>query len=238
MEEIAAESPGGESPGEHGRHLLRTGRPDEALDILVDAVAYEGSGYRGAAEEAATAAGLSADVVEERLAARGPVVQAERERRALGERLERAAPGLVLDDQNGVEWRLGDLTGKVVVLRFWATWCGHSLAELPHFARLAETYEGDEGVTFLTVATAGSPREAVNRLLSENGYTFPVLFDDQGRAQDFEIHGYPTTFYLDPDGLIQYRRQGFVEAGYERENAIRIDALQIPEAKATRGAAS
>ena len=238
LEEIAAESPGGESLGEYGRHLLRTGRPDEALDILVDAVAYEGSGYRGAAEEAATAAGLSADVVEERLAARGPVVQAERERRALGERLERAAPDLVLDDQNGVEWRLGDLTGKVVVLRFWATWCGHSLAELPHFARLVEKYEGDDGVTFLTVATAGSPREAVNRLLSENGYTFPVLFDDQGRAQDFEILGYPTTFYLDPDGLIQYRRQGFVEAGYERENAIRIDALRRPEAQATGGVTS
>ena len=238
FEEIAMGSPGGESLGEYGRHLLRTDRPEEALDILVDAVAYEGSGYRGAAEEAATAAGLSAVVVEERLAARGPLVRAERERRALGERLERAAPGLVLSDQNDVEWRLGDLTGKVVVLRFWATWCGHSLAELPHFAGLVEKYEGDEGVTFLTVATAGSPREAVNQLLSENGYTFPVLFDDEGGAQDFEILGYPTTFYLDPDGLIQYKRQGFVEAGYERETTIRIDALRRPEAQATGGAKS
>ena len=159
FEEIAVESPGSESLGEYGRHLLRTDRPEEALEKLVDALAYEGYGYRGAAEEAAAAAGLPADVVETRLAARRPVVQAEQDRRALGERLGRAAPDLVLADQNGVEWRLGDLTGKVVVLRFWATWCGHSLAELPHFAELVEKDDRDDDVVFLTVASGTSGRQ-------------------------------------------------------------------------------
>ena len=62
--------------------------------------------------------------------------------------------------------------------------------------------------------------------------------DDAGMATDFEILGYPTTFYLDPDGLIQYRWQGFVEAGYERDVAIRIDALREAGPQATGGAAS
>ena len=238
FEEVATESPGGESLGEYGRHLLRSDRPEEALEKLVDALAYEGYSYRGAAEEAAAAAGLPADVVETGLAARRPIVQAQQERRTLGDRLERAAPDLVLSDQDGAEWRLGDLTGKVVVLRFWATWCGHSLAELPHFVELVEKYDGDDGVVFLTVAAGGSSLDAVNEILSENGYTLPVLIDDAGMATDFEILGYPTTFYLDPDGLIQYRRQGFVEAGYEREAAIRIDALRKAGARATGGAAS
>lgn len=76
------------------------------------------------------------------------------------------------------------------------------------------------------MTTAGSPREGVNDLLSENGYTFPVLLDDEGKAVDFEILGYPTTFFLDRDGLIQFRREGFDEYDYEHQTAIRIDALR------------
>ena len=153
-------------------------------------------------------------------------MQAELEARALGDRLALESPELALADQHGEVWALGDLAGKVVVLKFWATWCGPCLEEFPHFVELLEKYEGDDEVVFLTVATAGSPREGVNELLLENGYTFPVLLDDEGRAVDFEILGYPTTLFLDPDGLIQYRREGFYEDGYEHQTAIRIDALR------------
>ena len=66
----------------------------------------------------------------------------------------------------------------------------------------------------------------MNEFLSQNGYAFPVLFDDEGRNLDFEVSGYPTTFFLDPDGLIQFRREGFQEDGYERQTAIRIEALR------------
>ena len=225
FEEIATESPGSQTLAQFGCHLLRANQPDRALDMLVEALAHGGS-WRRTAEEAAEAAGLPTDVVEERLAVRRPIVEAELERLALGERLEREPPDLVLPDQNGVEWALRDLTGKVVVLKFWATWCGPCLAEFPDFVKLLEKYEDDDEVVFLTVATAGSPREGVNELLFENGYTFPVLFDDEGKAVDFEILGYPTTFFLDPDGLIQFRREGYDEDGYERQTAIRIDALR------------
>lgn len=146
--------------------------------------------------------------------------------RALGERLELEPPRLALSDQNGDEWALGDLSGKVVVLKFWASWCGYSLAELPHFTRLLEEYEEDDGVVFLSVATGGSSREDVDALLSENNYAFPVLFDDEANAIDFAVLAYPTTFFLDPDGLIQYRHEGFYEDGYARQTAIRIDALR------------
>ena len=224
--EVANESPGSRTLGEFGRHLLRTGRPAEALGVLVEAVAHGGSRYRRAAEEAATDAGLSVEVLDERLAVQRPVVQAERERRALGDRLGREAPELVLPDQHGVEWRLGDLVGKVVVLKFWATWCGPCLAEFPHFVELLEKYEDDDEVAFLTVASAGSTPETVYEILSEHGYTFPVLVDTEGSALDFEVLGYPTTFYLDPDGMIQFKRTGFDADGYERQTSIRIDALR------------
>ena len=225
FEQLATESPRNQTLAEFGRHLVRTGQPERGLDMLVEALAHGGD-WRRAADEAAEAAGLPAGAVDERLALRQPIVQAELEARALGERLELEPPGLALSDQNGDEWALGDLSGKVVVLKFWASWCGYSLAELPHFTRLLEEYEDDDEVVFLTVATAGSSREGVDALLAENNYAFPVLFDDEAKAIDFAVLAYPTTFFLDPDGLIQYRREGFYEDGYARQTAIRIDALR------------
>lgn len=226
LEQLATESPGGETLGEYGLHLLRAGQPGEALDMLVEAVAHGGSSYRGAAEEAAAAAGLSQDVFTARLDARRPIIAAKQARRALGERLEREAPDLALADQSGVEWRLADLTGMVVVLKFWATWCVPCLAEFPHFVEFLDKYEGDDEVVFLTVATEGSTRTGVNDILTENGYTFPVLFDDGRYATDFGISAFPTTLYLDPEGVIQYQREGFGEDDYERQTSMLIDALR------------
>lgn len=224
--DLAKEAPGSETLGEYGRHLLRTGQPAEALDILVEAVAHGDSSYRRAAEEAAVAAGLSPDTFAARLDVRRPIVAAEQARRAIGDRLELEAPDLALADQNGVEWRLSDLAGKVVVLKFWATWCVPCLAEFPHFVKLLENYEGDDKVVFLTVATEGSTRAGVNDILTENGYTFPVLFDDGGHSIDFGIGAFPTTLYLDPDGVIQFKREGFDEEGYERQTSMLINALR------------
>ncbi|MCY3679120.1 MAG: redoxin domain-containing protein [Gemmatimonadetes bacterium] len=223
---VANESRGTRSLGEYGRHLLRTGRPDEALDAFVEAMAFGGSWFEPLAEEATAAADLLPETVEERLAARGPVVEEEMERRELGQRIEREAPEFAIADQNGTEWRLSDIEGKIVVLKFWATWCGPCLQEFPHFVELLKTYEDDEEVVFLTVATAGSPREEVARQIEEGGFTFPVLFDEQGLALDYEILAYPTTFYLDRAGFIQFKRAGFEESGYEEGVARRIDALR------------
>ena len=235
FERVATETRETWTLGEYGRHLLRTDRAAEALDAFVEAMAFGGSWFERLAEEAATAAGLLPGAVEERLAVRRPVVEEEMERRELGQRIEREAPQFALADQDGVEWRLSDLEGKIVVLKFWATWCPPALDEFPHFVELLETYEDDEDVVFLTVAAAGSTRERVAEEIEEGGFTFPVLFDDRGLALDYEILAYPTTLYLDRAGLIQFKSEGFEEDEYEEDVALRIDALRAVSAKTDLG---
>ena len=225
FEELATDFPDSRTLAQYGRHLVRTDQPQRGLDMLVEALAHGGD-WRRAAEEAASAAGLPVGAVDDRLEVRQPIVRAELEARALGEHLELEPPELALADRHGAERALGDLSGKVVVLKFWATWCGYSLAEFPHFAKLVEQHEDDDEVAFLAVATAGSSRESVSDMLSESGSAFPILLDDEGKALDFDVLAYPTTFFLDPDGLIQFRTEGFREDGYERRTVIRIDALR------------
>ncbi|WP_419164478.1 redoxin domain-containing protein [Candidatus Palauibacter sp.] len=226
FEELATGSRSAQTLQAFGTHLLDTDRPGGALDAFVEAIAFGSARLRPLAERAAAAAGLPPKAVEERLAVRRPVVEAEMAEAALGERLDRVAPALVLEDQHGVEWRLSDLAGKVVVLKFWATWCLSCLAEFPDFIASLEAYAGDEDVVFLTIATWDSGRNEVGELLAEEGYAFPVLFDDGGMALDFELRVIPATLYVDPGGVIRFLQEGYRPAGYAEQMTRRIDALR------------
>ena len=117
------------------------------------------------------------------------------------------APDFQAETLDGKKVSLSDYQGKVLILDFWATWCGPCLAELPYFQELVNLYKNDPSVAFLTISQDRS-KDVVRKFIEQKGYTFPVIFDT-GIGQLFEIEGIPVLIVIDQEGKIRYRHFGF-----------------------------
>ena len=117
---------------------------------------------------------------------------------------ENAAPDFTVTDALGNEVKLSDFRGKGVVLNFWASWCGPCKSEMPHFQEAYEEYGEDVHFLMVNMSSAfGDTRADAEELLKENGYTFPVYYDDMAEcAYGYGISGIPVTVFIDADGMI------------------------------------
>lgn len=111
-----------------------------------------------------------------------------------------------LEDLNGETVHLTDLRGKVVVINFWATWCGPCRIEMPVLEEYHHRYEPEMTVLGINVQES---REAVEAYVSELGLTFPILLDEEGKVSSlYRVRGYPSTYILDGEGIIRYQHIG------------------------------
>ena len=117
------------------------------------------------------------------------------------------APDFQAETLEGKKVSLSDYQGKVLILDFWATWCGPCLAELPYFQELVNLHKNDPSVAFLTISQDRS-KDVVRKFLEQKGYTFPVIFDT-GIGQLFEVEGIPLLIVIDKEGNIRYKHFGF-----------------------------
>jgi len=120
----------------------------------------------------------------------------------------RYAPEFKLTDINGKRVALSDLRGKVVLLNFWATWCGPCRAEMPSLGNL---YEALKGKGFVVIAVSVDTSEKpVKPFVSEKRISFPVLMDkDKEVAFDqYGVFGLPTSFLIDRRGVIVEKFMG------------------------------
>ena len=103
--------------------------------------------------------------------------------------------------------RLADLKGKVVVLNFWATWCGPCRVEMPLLEQAVVKYKQDESVVFLAVNT-DEDRVLVEPYLNEQKLKLPVVYADY-LDEHWAVSSIPTTLILDRKGEISFRQAGF-----------------------------
>jgi len=112
------------------------------------------------------------------------------------------APDFALKDADGKVVHLSDYKGKVVILDFWATWCGPCRIEIPWFTDL-ERNKKDKGFEVLGVSMDDEGWETVKPFLSEVGVNYRVVMGNDSTAQAYGgVDALPTTFLIDRDGKI------------------------------------
>ena len=119
----------------------------------------------------------------------------------------RAKLDFVLKNEHNVPVKLADYKGKVVLVNFWATWCGPCKEEIPDFVKIYDQYK-DKGFVILGVSVDDSP-EQLQAFMKEYGMNYPVL----QMTPEFEdafgpFYGYPTSFVVARDGTICLKHLG------------------------------
>lgn len=108
---------------------------------------------------------------------------------------------------DGSPLKLDDHRGKVIVMNFWATWCGPCLTEMPMFEKTVAKYKNDKDVVFLAITT-DEDRELVAPFLKQYKFNLPIAYAEY-LDEHFAISSIPTTIILDRKGEISFRQAGF-----------------------------
>ena len=133
------------------------------------------------------------------------------------------APDFTLKSRSGENIKLSELRGEVVMINFWASWCGPCRQEMPLLDALYQRYQ-PMGFTILGVSVDEDVADA-KRLLKEIPVTFPVLFDTDNKVADlYELVAMPSTVLVDRDGNMRFVHLGYLP-GYERDYEAQIKML-------------
>ena len=124
--------------------------------------------------------------------------------------LGKKAPDFTLPSVTGEKFRLSSLKGKIVVLDFWAVWCGPCTDSMPFFQKLQDTYrtEGLE-VVGLHVNDRTPPTDEVKEFLDDLGIRYRNVVSTTEVDDSYLVYAMPTTYIVDRDGILQKRHIGF-----------------------------
>jgi thiol-disulfide isomerase/thioredoxin len=125
------------------------------------------------------------------------------------------SPDFTLLNLSGEEVSLSDYRGKIVMINFWATWCGFCKKEMPDMQRLSE--ENDDLV--ILAVDVMEEKSLVEDYIKEGGYDFEVVLDEKGEvAKNYLVSAFPTSYFVDKDGILLGGVPGMLT--WERMNEI------------------
>lgn len=133
------------------------------------------------------------------------------------------APDFVLRSATGENLRLSEYRGDVVLINFWATWCGPCRQEMPLLNDLYGRYQR-VGFNLLGVNIDEDSRRAM-QMVQELGVNFPVLFDENKEVSKlYEVAAMPVTILVDREGIVRHVHHGY-KPGYEEKYLTEIRSL-------------
>ena len=125
------------------------------------------------------------------------------------------APNFTLKNLDGKNIKLSELAGNVVLINFWASWCGPCLQEMPLLNAIHQKYE-PLGFTVLGVNVEENSANA-RAFLADRGVDFPILLDSKNQVSKlYDVVAMPTTVVVDRDGNMRFLHRGY-KAGDEKE---------------------
>ncbi|GAB1258595.1 TlpA disulfide reductase family protein [Aurantivibrio plasticivorans] len=139
------------------------------------------------------------------------------------EKISGNAHDFTLSSSLGKNIRLAEERGNVVLINFWATWCGPCRQEMPHLEALYKRYNR-AGFTILGVNVEPDPNES-KKLLKEIPVSFPILYDTESKVSEmYGVDAMPTTVIVDRNGKMRYLHRGY-KPGYEEDYRKQIREL-------------
>lgn len=120
------------------------------------------------------------------------------------------APDFDLATINGEQTKLSNYRGKKVILNFWASWCPPCKAEMPNIEKFyKENKDQDVIVLAVNLTTAEKNKNDVQQFIKDQGLTFPVLLDEQGKVGNmYQTFTIPTSYIINTKGIVQQKFVG------------------------------
>ncbi len=133
------------------------------------------------------------------------------------------AGNFTLKSAEGSNIRLSEYRGQVVMLNFWASWCGPCRQEFPHLDALQRKY-ADLGFTVFGI-NVEQDRDQADKVLRDIPVSFPILFDNRNEVSElYGVDAMPMTVLLDRNGVVRHLHRGY-KPGYEDTYEAQVRSL-------------